>query len=335
LKRTRRFFLSLLLLAGIAGGTTVWLRENLKPMAPGPKRYIRWETTQRLPGVLTQLQRRGIIRNRDAARVYAWFRRTPGLVGTGTYELAPGMTVQEVLRELQKPIRQMVRVPETNWARRTANYLEQKAVLRAEEYMELVNNPSEFKDLVSFPLPDKSLEGYLYPDTYDFPPLIGARAVITRQLKNFERKVWQELRQPEGLHELIVKASLVELEAGKDEERPVIAGVIENRLKKKMRLQIDAALLYGIQKWRRLTFADYREIDSPYNLYRHDGLPPGPICSPSILSIKAALNPASHNHLYYVALPSGHSLFAPTYDQHLGNIRKRRNAVRELEQQKS
>jgi UPF0755 protein len=115
---------------------------------------------------------------------------------------------------------------------------------------------------------------------------------------------------------------MVELEVAKDEERPIVAGVIENRLKRKMPLQIDATLLYGIGKWRRLTFKDYKEIKSPYNTYTHQGLPPGPICSPTVKSIEAALHPATHNYLYYVAMPEGYHLFAETYKEHLANIKK-------------
>jgi UPF0755 protein len=194
--------------------------------------------------------------------------------------------------------------------------------------MSLVNKPEEFKGVVDFPLPAKSLEGYLYPDTYDLPPLLGAKATITRQLKAFQKKIWDAYHHPSNLHELVIKGSLVQLEAGRDDERPIIAGVIENRLKKGMRLQIDAALLYGIQKWRRLTFDDYKNLDSPYNLYRVSGLPPGPICSPSAKSFAAAKNPATHGNFYYVALPDGSSLFARTYDEHLQNIQNRKHALK-------
>ncbi len=330
MKRGRlKLFLVLLVLGGAAGGGYYWLTENLKPMPTGPKRYLRWERSARLDDIFADLRRRGIIRNADAARAYAWFKRSPSTVSSGTYELAPGMSVGEILSKIRSPIRQMVRIPETNWARRNANVLEGKAVLKAEEYMELVGKPELFKEYVDFPLPNDSLEGYLYPDTYDFPPLLGAKAVIIRQLENFEKRVWEALDKPNDLHDAIIHASLVELEAGRDDERPIIAGVIENRLKKNMRLQIDASLLYGIQKWRRLTFKDYRTIEGPYNLYRVNGLPPGPICSPTIKSIKAAMNPAKHNHLYYVALPTGNSLFAPTYEEHKRNIEKRKKALRE------
>jgi UPF0755 protein len=334
MRKSRKILLPVIFLVGSLAVGIYWISDNVKPVSPGPSRYIRWERSNRLDTILTDLQRRGIIRNAFAAKVFAWVNRTPGIVGSGTYELAPGMQIEAILAELRKPIRQMVRIPETNWARRNANLLEGKAVLRADEYLDLVKKPELFKDTVSFPLPADSLEGYLYPDTYDFPPLLGARQVITRQLKAFESKVWLKLNKPTDLHETLIKASLVQLEAGRDDERPVIAGVIENRLKKNMRLQIDASLLYGIQKWRRLTFADYREIPGPYNLYRVNGLPPGPICSPSIKSIEAAIHPAQHEHLYYVALPTGNSLFAPTYEGHLQNIKKRRKAVKALEDSK-
>jgi UPF0755 protein len=123
-------------------------------------------------------------------------------------------------------------------------------------------------------------------------------------------------------------ASLVELEAGTDADRPKIAGVIYNRLKKGMPLQIDAGIMYALGKWKRLHFRDYREVKSPYNLYLHKGLPPSPICSPSLKSIQAALHPATHKYLYYVALPSGQSLFAQTPAEHAHNVKVRLAALK-------
>jgi UPF0755 protein len=322
----------LALVAAIAGGGFAFMR-SLEPMPSGPKRFFRWEHDERLGPALASLQRAGIIRTANSMRIYAWLRRQSGQVRAGTYELHAGMTAQQILDDLKGPIRQMVRIPETNWARRTANILQERNVTPASEYMALVRRPQEFKSVVSFPLPKDSLEGYLYPDTYDLPPLMGARKVITRQLQNFQKRVWIGLNKPKNLHEILVKASLVELEAGTDEDRGRIAGVIENRLGKHMKLQIDASLLYGIQKWRRLTFADYRTIDSPYNLYRFDGLPPGPICSPSLKSIRAVLHPTPSKYLYYVAMPDGHSLFAENPEQHEQNIKKRLQAIKLEEHQ--
>jgi UPF0755 protein len=318
---------------GAAGGYAYhWLKTGTEPMPKGKPFYVRYAKPAPLDTVLEDLNKRGVVKDPTAFRAYALLKRIPSQIGTGTYQLQPGMGAASIFAELKKPVKQMARIPETNWAQRTANLLEKKYdILQSSEYMALVNNPGQFKDVVSFPLPSTSLEGYLYPDTYDLPPLLGAREVIERQLKTFERKVWDGLDHPKNLHELVILGSLVELETGTEEDRAMIAGVIENRVKRGMRLQIDATILYGMQEWRRLTFADYRNQKHAYNTYLIDGLPPGPICSPSLASIKAAMNPAQHNYLYYVAMPDGTSIYASTYAGHKENIKKRRAALREQE----
>jgi UPF0755 protein len=207
--------------------------------------------------------------------------------------------------------------------------LEEKGVCTAKEYIAAAHNPGLFRDDVSFPLPEGSLEGYLYPDTYDLPPLLGAEAVVRRQLQAFEEKVWAEIQalaptSPPDLHTLLIKASLVELEAGVDEDRPRIAGVIENRLAANQRLQIDATALYAIQQWKVLQPGEIATIESPYNTYKVDGLPPGPIGSPAWRSIKAVLQPEVHSFFYYVARPDLTHYFGATYDDHLRNIKRAR-----------
>jgi len=329
-KRSIWWLLPLFLLGGALAGTYFWFRNGTQPMPSGEKFYIRYRERTPLEKVLNDLHQRGVVRSVDAFKMYARLKQISPEVGAGTYQLQPGMGAPMIFAQLRKPVRQMVRIPETNWARRTANLLEKKYnVGKAEEYMELVHRPAEFKDDVSFPLPAFSLEGYLFPDTYDLPPLMTSREVIQRQLKAFEKKVWQGLNKPKYIERILTLASLVELEAGTDEDRPMIAGVVENRLKRGMRLQIDATILYGMQEWRRLTYADYRNQKHPYNTYLIDGLPPGPICSPSVASIKAVMKPAKHDYLYYVALPDGTSIFGRTYEEHKANIRKRRRALAE------
>ncbi|RYG32866.1 endolytic transglycosylase MltG [bacterium] len=322
--------LGTVVLVGVGGGAA-WLSNGTKPVAGGKEVLLRYEGRKPLQTVLNDLQRRGIVRDARAASVWARLTKKPSLVPTGTYRLRPGQTLEEIVSELQKPIRHMVRIPETNWAARTSRILEREQVCSAASYMELVKNPAAFEGTVSFPLPKDSLEGYLYPDTYDLPPLLGARGVIERQLENFEKRVWKGLKEPKGLARIITIGSLVEMEVAVDSERPMVAGVVENRMKKGMRLQIDAAINYGLQKWRPLTLADYKNVVSPYNLYLVDGLPPTPICSPTVESIEAAITPAKHDKLYYVALPDKTSLFSATYEGHLKNVAKRRAAIKALE----
>jgi UPF0755 protein len=312
----------------LIGVFLAWLKIETEPSQTpeGPRRYFRYEHSMRISEVLGRLQEQGIIKDARAMEIYALLTRHSLTVSSGTFSFAPGMSATRLLQSLSSPVRQSIRIPETNWAKRTAHYLAERQVLDADEYMRLVHDPSQFKSEVPFPLVGPSLEGYLYPDTYDLPPLLGARAVILRQLKNFDRKVWQKV-QPDDMLRTLTIASMVQMESGRSHDLAMIAGVIENRLNKKMPLQIDSTLLYGIQKWRRLTFSDYKGIDSPYNTYTHIGLPPGPICSPTIESIEAALHPAHHDFLYYVALPNGESLFSKDYKEHLKKIKERKHEL--------
>lgn len=332
-RRIFRKFLAATVLVALLGGSGVvlWTRENLKaPAGRGEARYIRFDRSTPLEQVLSRLEREGVIRSATATRLFATYQRDTRNIPAGTYQIRPAMSGEEALRLLRRPVRQMVRLPETNWAARTGRLLEKYNVTTADEYMALVRKPKAFEGMVDFPLPKDSLEGYLYPDTYDLPPMLGARGVIERQLKAFERKVWEALERPKNLHRTIIVASLVELETKFDNERPIVAGVVENRLRMNMPLQIDATVLYAQGVWKEPTFRDLRETDSPYNTYKNRGLPPGPICSPNIKSIRAALNPAEHRYVYYVALPNGTSLFSATYDEHRANIRKRKAALAEL-----
>jgi UPF0755 protein len=322
-KRISCGFLIVLLLLGVgAFGWWTWLQGQIAPTPKTKEFFVRFESQTPFQLAMETLQKDGVVRNPSALNTYARIKHKANPIPTGTYRVAGGMTANQILLTLKHPVEQMVRLPETNWAARSANILEREDVSKAADYMALVHQPQLFQKDVDFPLPKDSLEGYLYPDTYDLPPLLGAKETILKQLKAFQEKVYDKLDKPQDLQKLITIASMVQLEVMKDDERPKVAGVIMNRISKGMRLQIDATLLYGIQKWRPLTLADYRTIDSPYNTYTHDGLPPGPICSPSEKSVEAALHPAAHNYLFYVAQTTGYHLFAADMAGHEANIQK-------------
>lgn len=329
-KRRASLILVLALLVLGISAANFFFKAATAPTEAGPRTYLRFNASHRLGEVLHSLQKSNVIRSANAMRIYAWLHKRPSVVGEGTYQVRPGMSADEVLDALEHPVRHLLQLPESFWAARTGAILEQNEVTTRSEYQDLVKHPEEFKSVVRFPLPAKSLEGYLYPDTYDLPPLVGAKGVIERQLRNFEKKVWKKFGPVPNLQQKIIVASLVELEAGRGDEPEKVAGVIYNRLNKGMPLQVDASINYGLQKWRPLTRADYSSVISPYNLYLHKGLPPGPICSPTIRSINAALNPATHDYLYYVAMPDHTSLFAKTFAEHRKNVAKRHAALKAL-----
>lgn len=316
-----------LIAATLAAGC-FWMNRAIQPANPDATPfYLRIDRTRPLASVLADLDRQGVIRSYRAARISALIVRARTRLPVGTYRISAAMDTMAVLIALDNPIHQMVRLPETNWAARTANLLAKKDVCSADDYVKAVHSPSDFAAALPFPVAAPSLEGYLFPDTYDLPPLIGATAVVERQLRAFVRKVYEQLGRPRDIQRIVTVASLIELEVNRDEERPLVASVIENRLRKHMMLQIDASINYGLGVWRPLRLSDYRKTKGPYNLYRHAGLPPGPICSPSLKSIEAAVKPAKTEYLYYVALPDGHSLFAKTLAEHKKNIAKRMAAL--------
>ncbi|MBX3095283.1 MAG: endolytic transglycosylase MltG [Fimbriimonadaceae bacterium] len=324
MKRLRIVLVLGVVLLLVASGAFAMLSAAWKPVTPGPERYVRLARQMSLNQALIELEGQGIIRDAQSARLYAKWKRTPGIIDSGTYQLRPGMTLDQVFRSLQHPVRQSVRIPEGWWISRVAKRLEEKEVCSASEYISLAEDGEKFKDEVSFPVPSGSLEGYLFPDTYDLPPMIGAKETILRQLRAFESKVWPVLKDHQDPNKVLTKASMVELEAALDEERPMVAGVIDNRLVKGMQLQIDATVLYQLGEWKVLGPGEVRTIKGPYNTYLSRGLPPGPIGSPGLASIEGVLNPAKHNFLYYVARPNRSHFFSVTYPEHQANIRRAR-----------
>jgi len=178
--------------------------------------------------------------------------------------------------------------------------------------------------------PGASLEGFLFPDTYLVRPTASAADILDKMLANFAARLPADYGAQVGargltLYQAITVASLIEREAVVDDERPLIASVIYNRLAAGQRLEIDATAQFVLGNasnwWPRLDGLDLRSIVSPYNTYAVEGLPPGPVANPGLSSIAAAANPAQTNYLYYRAKcdGSGRHSFAATYEEHLAN----------------
>lgn len=164
------------------------------------------------------------------------------------------------------------------------------------------------------------LEGFLYPDTYIIPEEYKADEILEVLLSVFEERWLDRLEAAEvefTPFEIMTIASLIEKEARLDEEKPIVAAVIYNRLKQNMLLQIDASIQYILsERKERVLYSDLK-IDSPYNTYLYPGLPPGPISSPGGMSIEAALNPADVDYLFYFAKEDGSHIFSRSYSEHL------------------
>jgi peptidoglycan lytic transglycosylase G len=171
----------------------------------------------------------------------------------------------------------------------------------------------------------KSLEGYLFPDTYRFPRNAGSAQIAAAMVRRF-RVVAAQLGIEKNVHQLVTIASLVEKETAVDSERPLVASVFDNRLHKNMALETDPSVIYGLElagMWRGTIYRSDLSRDTAYNTYLHPGLPPGPVANPGTSALHAALYPANTNYLYFVAAGSdaqGHSLFSSTLDEQNRNV---------------
>jgi UPF0755 protein len=179
-----------------------------------------------------------------------------------------------------------------------------------------------------------SLEGYLFPDTYRFSRETSDEQILTAMVKRFRQSA-AELGLQTNYHRIVTMASLLERETPIVAERPLVASVFENRLAKDMPLMTDPSVIYAALldgRYRGTIYASDLAADSPYNTYRHAGLPPGPICNPGATSLRAAMNPAHTDYLYFVAAtanPSGVSKFSATLAEHTHNVQEYRKALRE------
>lgn len=178
-----------------------------------------------------------------------------------------------------------------------------------------------------------SLEGYLYPDTYHFQKMETPKQMLATMVRRF-RKATGPLGMHGNYHEVVTMASLIEKETPIAADRPLVASVFDNRLARGMPLMTDPAVIYAAlldNRYRGTIYQSDLQSASAYNTYRHKGLPPGPICSPGMDSIKAALHPANTDYLYFVADPggTGHSSFSATLEQHDRNVVAYRKALKQ------
>ncbi len=251
----------------------------------------------------------------------------------GDYLLSPHLWPAEIVDKLARgeSVSIWVTIPEGYTARQIAEKLERLGLVDAHRFLRIVRRGGGSFKNGQF-IPPGNLEGFLFPDTYKINRGATERQIIGMMVKNFKRKVVvpleSQIRQAEqegrSLREVIILASLVEREAKYDRDRPLIAGVLLNRLKRGMPLECDATVQYALGTTKsRLTYEDLA-VDSPYNTYKHKGLPPGPICNPGLKSILATLEPAETPYLFYVARPDGYHFFSRTVEEH--NEAKRRIA---------
>lgn len=284
-------------------------------------------TTAQIAGLLEQ---EGLVRSAMVFRLYARYRGVDGQFKPGTYVLNPAMSPDAITAELVRGPDEIIRItiPEGYTVAQIAGLLDEKGIAEQEEFLGLTDGEWDYPYLKEIPADHNRLEGYLFPDTYHLGPESGPDKLIRMMLDRFnsviEENNYVERAAERGLtlHEAVTFASMVEREARVAGERALIAGVIYNRLEMGMPLQIDATIQYVLDQPREVLLYKDLEVDSPYNTYKHTGLPPGPIACPGWPSLQAVIEPEDTDYLYYVAKPDGSHAFARTLDEHNRNIRQ-------------
>lgn len=274
------------------------------------------------------LKQNKLVRNRLVFTLYARYTGMDSRIRAGEYSLNNSLSTPELLRELVEGhlAEQSFTVPEGYTTAQIADLLAARGLADRQKFLKAVSE-REFPYAFTQGLPkgEKRLEGYLFPDTYQADSGSTEISIIDMMLSRFQREMeeldYEALAENNGvtLHQALTIASMVEREALADEERPLIAGVIYNRLKMGMPLQLCATVQYALGATKPKLYYEDLEIDSPYNTYKIYGLPPGPISMPGRKSLLAAVQPSSTEYLYYVAKADGTHAFATTLAEHEAN----------------
>ena len=275
----------------------------------------------------TLLEKKGVIESALGFRVAAYLEGGAEDIQAGRYEVSTGLSANDALAALLEdgPIVEFVTVtfPEGSWLTDFARILDENTHISGDEFLEIVTSG---KIESSYRPPDvDTMEGLLFPSTYQIVEDDDARSVAERLAGEFEKQADAAgLSRAESLgvtpYEAITIASMIEAEAQLDEERPMVARVIYNRIEEDMQLGIDATVQYAIGEHKEeLTVSDL-DVDSPYNTRKFAGLPPTPIGAPGLASLEAAVEPADGPWLYYVLNDcEGHHAFSESYDEFLAN----------------
>jgi UPF0755 protein len=324
-------FLVILLLIAAAAGVYLWYGIQKPYRAFGSEGVfvtIPHGASSRTAGHI--LQKNGVIRSAIAFELYArrHSRRSPQ---AGEYFFDHATSGKEVFWKLAHGevyvLPFTVREGETMFD--IAHELEAAKFLPAEDFLRVARDPSSIKDLAPHAA---SLEGFLFPATYQLPRHPVAAELAANMVQKF-REQWGKIvaldpapaSAARPTISTVTLASLVERETPKPEERPLVAGVFENRLHKGMLLQCDPTVIYALEQvgqYKGTLTSENLHYDSPYNTYAHSGLPPGPIGNPGEVSLRAALEPAQTDYLYFVANTQGGHFFSATLAEHNKNVNR-------------
>jgi UPF0755 protein len=310
--KNSKIFLSSVLLVVLGSGIVFWTT-----VSPAPAKVVAFQIRKGLAAhaIARDLHDQGLLRYPWSFLVWVKLFGHPGVLKPGVYELSTHDSSWTIFKKFcAGPPLVRVTFPEGWTAKQMAALLDARGVVPSADFLAIVDKEKR--------------EGFLFPDTYFFEQGLPADRVIARLTERFKEKVPVDFQNRAtamklSYGQLVTMASIVEREARAPQERPVIAGVFYNRLRKHWYLESCATVEYALGAWKpRLTYKDL-EVNSPYNTYRHGGLPPGPICNPGAAALDAAAHPAQTDMMFFVADGHGTHQFSRYYNEHLAVQKKR------------
>ncbi len=282
--------------------------------------------------IIKDLQNNKVIKYSYIFGIYLKRHKKEDKFISGVYTINRDFSYEEIVKKLQTlPPKKTVNVtiPEGYTQTQIISAIAEKTLVDKEKLTEEINkNKLNYPFLANLPVRESRLEGYLFPDTYEFYVDDKAFAVLDKILKTFYKKINDnEIEQKAKnvdmtLDEAIILASIIERETLHKEDLPIVSSVYHNRIKKGMKLQACVTVLYALGEHKDFITIEDTKIESPYNTYFVDGLPKGPICNPGMDAILATVEPAKSDYFYYYSTPDGKIYFSKTYAQHLATIRK-------------
>ncbi|MCI9303639.1 MAG: endolytic transglycosylase MltG [Clostridium sp.] len=314
----------ILLLITLIALASIYISTIKRPLKISDSEVVTVKEGDSFYNIVNRLSSENKIKSPFIIKIYSKLTSLDLEVIPGTHTLDKKMSVKDIARTLKDSNDEnkiVLTIPEGFNIEDIATRVEEKGICTKDEFLNAVKSyplPSYVKNN-----PDKrfNLEGFLFPDTYNFEIGVKPEYIIKTMIKRFEEvfsKITQGLNiKEEDVENIINVASIIEKEARVDEDRPLIASVIYNRLKQDMPLQIDATVIYAHGYYIESVRNRHLAIESKYNTYLHKGLPVGPICNPGSPSIKAALNPASTNYLFYLLASDSEHYFTDNYDDFL------------------
>ncbi|GIL18813.1 MAG: aminodeoxychorismate lyase [Oligoflexia bacterium] len=274
--------------------------------------------------VAKELEIKGLVKSSELFTLFARIKNEGGKIKVGEYLLTKNMTPSGVMAVITsgKSIERKITISEGLSIYEIADIFEQAEISKREDFLKLVQDPELIKSLIGEGY--RSLEGYLFPETYSFTKYTGIKAIVTEMVKKFQA-VYKEIepaasKVPLSKHQIVTLASIIEKETGAPQERPMISSVFHNRLDKGMRLQTDPTIIYGkaLQSQKIEIKISKTDITTPteYNTYVIKGLPPGPIANPGKEALLAAVSPAQSDYLFFVSQNDGTHIFSKDYGAH-------------------